>query len=137
MPSLPSSTSISWHGSSPAGGGIWNRTIGDKLLMRHQRSIMTNELGRAEDQVMHLPWTAQQYERTCADCGYSWRVPRQLARKRVVSIYGATSGIRGRASGQAAEADLQAGMAIVEQAESLRTCPKCSSEHYSQHPVRS
>lgn len=86
---------------------------------------------------MHLPWLAQQYERTCADCGYSWRVPRYFARKRVVSIYGATcGGIRAHRRGPA-EADLQAGRAAVEQAESLRTCPKCGSEHFSQHPVRS
>jgi predicted nucleic-acid-binding Zn-ribbon protein len=86
---------------------------------------------------MHLPWSAQQYERTCADCGYSWRVPREFARKRVLSVYGATSGIRGRGSGPAAKADLQAGYAVAERAASFRTCPKCSSEQYSQRPVRS
>ncbi len=86
---------------------------------------------------MHIPWLAQQYERTCADCGYSWRVPRYFARKRVVSIYGATSGGRSAHRSGPAEADLQAGQAAVEQAESLRTCPKCGSEHFSQHPVRS
>jgi hypothetical protein len=30
---------------------------------------------------MHLPWLAQQYERTCADCGCAWRVPRYFARR--------------------------------------------------------
>jgi len=65
---------------------------------------------RAEDHVMHLPWPARQYERTCTHCGYAWRVPRQFARKGVVPIYGATSGIRGRAGGPAAAADLQAGI---------------------------
>jgi hypothetical protein len=32
---------------------------------------------------MHLPWLAQQYQRTCADCGHTWRVPRQFARRRM------------------------------------------------------
>jgi hypothetical protein len=42
---------------------------------------------------MHLPWLAQQYERTCADCGHAWRVPRQFARRRMrISFRGLLTG---------------------------------------------
>ncbi len=85
---------------------------------------------------MYLPWSARQYERTCASCGYAWRVPRQFAHKNVVSVWGATSGLRSRTLGGPSEVDLQAGMAIAEQAASFRACPKCGSVQYSQRPVR-
>lgn len=48
---------------------------------------------------MRLPWSARQYERTCADCGYAWPVPGQFAHKNVASVWGATSGLRSRSIG--------------------------------------
>lgn len=87
---------------------------------------------------MHLPWSAREYERTCSDCGCAWRVPRQFAHKNVLSVPGATSGLRSRTiGGGPTGADLQAGYWIAEQAASLRVCPKCSSVQYSQRPIRS
>ena len=92
---------------------------------------------------MHLPWSARQYERTCADCGSSWPVPRESARKRILSVAGGTSGphvlYRGRygsTTGPTAT-DIQAAGAIAGQAAVFRKCPKCGSEHYFQRPVRS
>ena len=82
-----------------------------------------------EDEVMRFPWQAREYERTCTECGYAWRVPQQFARSRVLSIYGATSGGAGLAG--PADAQLQAGRAMIEPAEALRTCAKCGSGHYT------
>jgi hypothetical protein len=85
---------------------------------------------------MHLPWSAQQYERTCADCGCSWRAPRQLARTRVpstrVDLYvgGVTVFVHIRPS----ESPVT-NAAVAEQAESLRECPNCGSDQCSQHLV--
>ena len=89
---------------------------------------------------MRLPWRAREYERTCGDCGWSWRVPRQLARRRVQSISGFGVTSHGRQTGAdrtELRAQVQSSMAIGEQAQALRCCPKCSSERYSQRPVRS
>jgi hypothetical protein len=33
-----------------------------------------------------FPWQPQEYARTCAECGYIWRVPRWAAQRRVRSI---------------------------------------------------
>jgi hypothetical protein len=77
---------------------------------------------------MRLPWLAQQYQRTCADCGCAWRVPRYFARRHVLAIPVRTSG-----SGP----ELQEDMDLQEQMASLRKCPKCGSVHYSQRPIRS
>jgi hypothetical protein len=104
---------------------------------------------------MHVPWPARQYERTCADCGYTWRVPRRFARRRFLTGPGYTSGFRpgggvagmgGQQVGGPSDADREAGVRAAdrqaakitaEEAEDLRACPHCSSENYAQRPVRS
>jgi hypothetical protein len=89
---------------------------------------------------MRLPWVAQQYERTCADCGCAWRVPRQFAHRRVQSISGFRVTSRGwQTAADRAElnTEVQASMETGEQAEAFRQCPECGSEHYSQRPLRS
>ena len=89
---------------------------------------------------MHLTWPARQYQRTCADCGHTWRVPRSFARKRLLSMPGVSSGSRlitGPANpfpGPAA-ADLEAGLRIGAESDAFRTCPECGSRRYSQRLV--
>jgi hypothetical protein len=82
---------------------------------------------------MYLPWPARQYERTCADCGYSWRVPRQFARKHIQTLrpknarHGVLESsdamIGPDASIYKDEADLQADNWRVEAIGAYRTCP--------------
>ena len=88
--------------------------------------------------MMRLPWQAREYERTCADCGWTWRVPRQLARRRVKSIsgFGVTSH-GGQTAADRAElrVEVQSNMAVGAQAEAFRACPKCGSERYTQRPA--
>ena len=89
---------------------------------------------------MRLPWQAREYERTCNDCGWSWRVPRQLARRRVQSISGfsvTSGGIQTAADRAELNAEVRSSMAMGEQAEAFRECPKCGSVNYSQHRARS
>jgi hypothetical protein len=86
---------------------------------------------------MPLTWPVLQYERTCADCGHTWRVPRRFARKRLLSMPGVVGGSRlilGSTypyQGPAA-ADLAAGMRIGTEFDAHRTCQECGSRHYSQ-----
>jgi len=35
-----------------------------------------------DNEAMRLPWQAREFERTCSECGYTWRVPRSAARRR-------------------------------------------------------
>ena len=84
---------------------------------------------------MRLPWQPEAYERECADCGYTWQVPRQFAQKRVKSTVGSL--YRGRRGGIADPAEQRnANMARLAQAETFRHCPKCTSTTYAQRPAR-
>lgn len=92
---------------------------------------------------MRLPWRARDYERVCADCGYTWRVPRQFVRRRVQSISGisvtAPRSARSRSAIDRSElaAEIQASMAISEEAEAFASCPECGSDRYTQRAAGS
>lgn len=94
---------------------------------------------------MRLPGEARTFERTCSDCGTTWQVPRQFARRRVQSIIGfrvaasrLPTGLSGRgpAMGEL-DAEVQSSMAVGQQATAFRRCPECGSDRYQQRPIRS
>ena len=99
---------------------------------------------------MPIRWRTRQYERTCDDCGHTWRVPRQFAKHlKPLRLRPMASGrgplgpdaadalIRQGGTPYADAADIQAYDERAEEFEAYRTCPKCSSQHYSQRPIRS
>ena len=75
---------------------------------------------------MRFPWQPREYERTCAACGYTWRVPRSAARRRVTSIN--MISVAGRSSLDRAEMDREkAAIAAGNQpAEVYRHCPSAA-----------
>jgi predicted nucleic-acid-binding Zn-ribbon protein len=92
-----------------------------------------------------MMWRVKAYERACSDCGYTWRVPKELARHRI-SVTGIGTGRvtgyrRGAAAWTNAEAAVesmeQVSMARHEQEDAFRRCPKCGSDHYTQRRARS
>ena len=103
---------------------------------------MAWRLQGAENRVVRLPWQAREYERTCAKCGYAWRVPRSAVHK---PISGFSSAPRGRPVSlggvnpvvPASEAELVSSEAISEVAAAYEQCLKCGSDYYKQRTVRS
>lgn len=81
---------------------------------------------------MHIPGLAQEYERTCQDCGQTWRVPRWAAYPHMQGLPMRRSGL-----GDSADAVVEANAERAERAASLRNCPKCESDHYKQRAIRS
>jgi hypothetical protein len=90
---------------------------------------------------MHISGLPQQYERTCEDCGQTWRVSRAIAHPHMQGLpMGRSGGGRGPgATGAAdrAEAIAEANAALAERAAASRRCPKCESDHYKQRAIRS
>jgi hypothetical protein len=90
---------------------------------------------------MHIPGLAQEYERTCQDCGHTWRVPKWAAHPHMQGfLTGGTSSRGGGAAGAVGEqaATVAAANAeLAERAAVLRQCPECESVHYKQRAIRS
>lgn len=94
---------------------------------------------------MRIPWLAREYERTCQDCGYVWRVPRAVARPQLQNLRRggrSTSGglsTRGNVGARvrAIEAVVEANAALGEIAAAARRCARCESRRFKQRRIRS
>jgi hypothetical protein len=84
---------------------------------------------------MRIQWRAREYERTCANCGHAWRVPRWAAHPLMKGLpwYRSSSGDARRAT----EAIVAANAEQAEQAATFQVCPQCNSVDYTQRLIRS
>ncbi|MGB6584177.1 MAG: hypothetical protein WBF34_40265 [Streptosporangiaceae bacterium] len=82
---------------------------------------------------------AREWERTCTECGYTWRVPRSIARRGIRGMSALT--VRGSAAGARrsprGNVDLTVGLAArAETMEGFRICARCGVDHFTQRPLR-
>jgi hypothetical protein len=98
-----------------------------------QTALLTRALPNAEDHHVRFPWQPEEYERTCVECGYTWRVPRSAARRRrrFISTFMAAPGGRTIDRPELAR-EIASIEAMKEPAEVFRQCPKCGAEHFTQ-----
>lgn len=84
---------------------------------------------------------AREYERTCRECGYTWRVSRAAARggKRAISVAARSGVIRSASSrpGMAGVSNFSnsAVGTAAEAMEAFRTCAKCGVDDFTQRPA--
>jgi predicted RNA-binding Zn-ribbon protein involved in translation (DUF1610 family) len=73
--------------------------------------------------------------RTCEECGYTGRIPRSAARRRIktISLFGTPPTARARAELGRQVASISASNNVYE---TYQHCPECGAEHYTQHAVR-
>jgi hypothetical protein len=82
---------------------------------------------------------AREWERTCTECGYTWRVPRSIARRGIrgmsaITVLGGAIGARQSPRGNV---ELPAGLAArADTMEAFRICARCGVDHFTQRPVR-
>lgn len=85
---------------------------------------------------------ADTYERTCQECGYSWQVPRSIARYRMRGISATTvtgasmEGGLGQPGGPGLSSLHRGIAARAETMEGYRICAKCGVDSFTQRPVR-
>jgi predicted nucleic-acid-binding Zn-ribbon protein len=93
----------------------------------------------ANNGVMAFGFFAREWVRTCDACGYTWRVPRSIARRGIRGMSGISAGgqaISARYSPSGGGA-FQSGIgARAELMEGFRLCAKCGTDDFSQRPVR-
>ncbi len=100
---------------------------------------MTAGSRRANNPRVPFGLFAREWERTCTECGYSWRVPRSIARRGIrgisaITARGITAGPRMAPYGGG---NLRAGIAArAEVMEGFQLCARCGVDHFTQRPVR-
>lgn len=131
-PSACHSADESGHGRSD---GIEGQHPAGTVTTASQVLDFNDRCFQASD--MRLPWQAQEYVRTCVECGYAWRVPRLARRRRIRSISMFSVAPRGRTIdrgelGREVDAISAEGQATA----TFRRCPKCGADHFAQSPSR-
>jgi DNA-directed RNA polymerase subunit M/transcription elongation factor TFIIS len=85
---------------------------------------------------MRFPWQPREYARTCAECGYIWRVPRWAAHRRVQSISMISVATRTNIDRGELARKIGSASAANQSADTFRHCPKCGADHFTQRPLR-
>ena len=99
---------------------------------------MTSRRERANNARVLTGLFAREWERTCAECGYTWRVPRSIARRgiRGLSAMTVAVGAEGARSNPRGNAELWGGLAArAETMEGFRLCATCGVDNFTQRPV--
>jgi predicted nucleic-acid-binding Zn-ribbon protein len=84
---------------------------------------------------MRLPWQPREYERTCGNCGYAWRVPRSVVKTRPISGFTGPANRSRYSRVGTADPRVAGSEAIDEVDEAYRCCPRCGSDRYTQQPA--
>jgi DNA-directed RNA polymerase subunit M/transcription elongation factor TFIIS len=86
---------------------------------------------------MRFPWQPQVYVRACAECGYTWRVPRWAAQRRVRSISMISVASRTTIDRGELTREIESASAANQSADTFRHCPECGADHFTQCALRS
>jgi DNA-directed RNA polymerase subunit M/transcription elongation factor TFIIS len=86
---------------------------------------------------MRFPWQPRVYARACAECGYTWRVPRWAAQRRVRSISMISVASRTTIDRGELTREIESASAANQSADTFRHCPECGADHFTQRALRS
>ena len=85
---------------------------------------------------VRFPWQ-RDYARTCDACGYTWRVPRSAARRRLRTISAYMVAPSGRSLDRFELGREVRSISGEKQAiKTLERCPECGGDRFTQHAMR-
>jgi DNA-directed RNA polymerase subunit M/transcription elongation factor TFIIS len=84
---------------------------------------------------MRVPWQPREYARTCAECGYIWRVPRWAAQRRVRSISMISVASRATIDRGELTRKVQSASGANQSADTFKHCPRCGADHFTQRTL--
>jgi len=121
-----------------------SRIVADTLLLVITRSREVSADGAAwwparardDDVLMRFGRRAREFERTCLECGYSWRVPGAAGRHRMKPISGYSGMPRGELTVRDSVPEVAAPEAISAAAAAYGRCPRCGCDRYTQRTVK-
>jgi DNA-directed RNA polymerase subunit M/transcription elongation factor TFIIS len=85
---------------------------------------------------MRFPWQQREYARTCAECGYIWRVPRWAAQRHVRSISMISVATRTTIDRGELAREIESASAANQEAGAFQRCPQCGADHFTQRALR-
>jgi predicted RNA-binding Zn-ribbon protein involved in translation (DUF1610 family) len=96
-------------------------------------------LAQARDdwsQAMRIRWRASEYERTCDECSYAWRVPGFAGRRKTpIAGYSVAPG-RTAYNVPASSPEVGGSLAISQADAAYARCPKCGADRFTQRAAR-
>jgi predicted nucleic-acid-binding Zn-ribbon protein len=103
----------------------------------HEGGALTRRRDGARIDHVRFVWQRPDVARTCEECGYTWRVPRSAAKRRLrsISMFNVAPNWRTLDRGELAR-EVASISAENQTVKTFQHCPKCGAERFTQHAVR-
>ena len=110
---------------------------GDLTPAQARGGALTRHRDGARIDRVRFAWQRSDVARTCEECGYTWRVPRSAARRRIRSISMFNAAPNQRTLNRDELARQVASISAANQVfETYEHCPECGADRFTQHAAR-
>jgi DNA-directed RNA polymerase subunit M/transcription elongation factor TFIIS len=103
----------------------------------HEGGALTRRWDGARIDHVRFVWQRPDLARTCEECGYTWRVPRSAAKRRLrsISMFNVAPNRWTLDRGELAR-EVTSISAANRTVETYEHCPRCGADRFTEHAVR-